>query len=498
MKCGHVMSPGTAFRIGHFAAIKIVPNFCDLLSAKFLINIIMEKSTSLLNESNHISDPTLSGLGQWKGFNTEIFDLGHGVNVLKGLDTSDTGSVTTWALFRSHVRSLLLVIAFYFYGWYIYVNHYTTKYLYSMRDIALVEWAASSWYSMHLIPYRVVSQLVRLECSGYATEDYEQVFPSDLSSCANYPHSIGLILQSNEFALVAPPEVPRPHLGPEVKIVVPSKKDVQQAISLQHEYSLKQRMHMAAEDVRMLSEVTRFVLWLTLLADINSEDGASIQFATIFERTGSLWKDDDAIKDLKDSIRVELRSFNSVCSKRKVHYPSVSLHNCVTGKCVSIFDDATETEITNEAPKDAAEFCEIGLVSATASPQTQSIKIYLSDNRLSKESVEALDKFPPLPDLLLVPRCAWRYKLFGLLPYLSSRDGLEETAVYSSGSRLSFKYFARSINFYRAHNEVKIANSAPSNISILSINSSNFARLFWRRVQHLRILDVNSAVEEGQ
>lgn len=451
----------------------------------------------MLKEGNHISDPTLPGLGQWKGFDTDIFDLGHGVNVLKGLDTSDNGSVTTWALFRSHVRSLLLVFAFYLYGWYIYGSHFTTRYLYSLRDIALVEWAASSWYTMHHIPYRVVSRLVRLECSGYTTEDYELVFSSDLSSSANYPHSIGLILQSNEFALVAPPEIPQPYLGPEVKIVVPSKKDIQQAISLQHEYSLKQRMHLAAEDVRMLSEVTRFVLWLSLLTEIIGRNGAFIQFATIFEHTGSLWKDDDAINDLRDSIRVELKSFNSVCSMRKLDYPNILLHNCLTGKSVSIFGDATETESTNETPENSGEFCEIGLHSAAQSLQNQSVVIHLSDSRLAEESVEALDKFPPLPNLLLVPGCAWRYRFFGILPYLSSRDGLEETAVYSSESRLSFKFLVKAVNFFRAHNEVKNATSAAtSNRSILSINSSNFASLFWRRVQQLRILDVNSAVEE--
>ncbi|RCK55402.1 hypothetical protein Cantr_04146 [Candida viswanathii] len=129
--------------------------------------------------------------------------------------------------------------------------------------------------------------------------------PVGLAKCMEYiprtntPKTVALILQLNPPMLVPPPEIPQPYLDADRRIKIPEKKEVQYVIAIRNEYFTQCKTHIAAERVRLLREMGRFITWCCLVPTITE--------ITIFEKLGACWDgDSNFIDSIKNAILVEL------------------------------------------------------------------------------------------------------------------------------------------------------------------------------------------------
>ena len=92
----------------------------------------------------------------------------------------------------------------------------------------------------------------------------------------------------------SPPEIPQPYLDADRKIRIPEKKEVQYVIAIRNEYFTQCKSHMAAERVRVLREIGRFITWCCLVPTITE--------ISIYEKMGACWDGDSSFID---SIKIQ-------------------------------------------------------------------------------------------------------------------------------------------------------------------------------------------------
>ncbi|CAH2351538.1 hypothetical protein CLIB1423_04S00276 [[Candida] railenensis] len=436
---------------------------------------------------------SLGGINTIRGFRIDSLDLQKGNRMLNALilasgdEEEEEVLLSTWSLLKTHIQRLCLVCILYIYGWIDAVLYTCSKYSDTFSSIILLEWYSSSWYNTIFVPYTALSKFIGIELLGCTADKIWYIFPNKIFDWL--PQSIGLILHQNNFDNGPDVNVPQPYLNHDKKIVVPSKKEIQEAIKSRNEYLTKQRIHLAAEEIRILSEFTRFVLWVSLLP-------RNIKFVTIFEPKGSIWKDVKALKSLRDSLVVELSSFSTydVGSQQKT-IPRLELIDCFSGERLTLNENCKALDGNNLNPEREFKDSESKDINFQPAGNEEScLHIYLCDDRLKTLPIENFDMLPPAPDLLLAANCQWRFRTFGFLTRLSEIEfPPNKVYFFESKGSLSFKFFIRSIYYYSARNIIKSsADHSHLSDSMASINSNNFFHLFLERLRSLRLFDLNS------
>lgn len=466
-----------------------------------------------------------------------IFGLEEGGCMLNALNV-DT-DVTTAALLRVHILRILLTIWLFFHinliRWLNFIKNvreliYQFIYMLSLEANVkgkklklsvgvlnnVVDAANYHYYFIERFPIALCQFLCRyLLCyspSGF--REFQESFP--LVDGLRLPQSTGLLLKVNDNLLPLPPEIPQPFLDNEKQIKVPSKKEYLQVVSLRNEHFTQRRAHIAAEKVRMLSEIGRFVTWNCLLP--------SMKYVDIYERYGCLWdKNISAVEEnleiLGTSILNELCSFTNTCSECELN----ELRNIIPE--ITLFDIATGTKhiVHGNVSKDFGYELEFPDSLSSSTSDKRVLTVYLSDKRLREElllsyTLQNLNKtyldnniqelLPFTPDLIVV---TGKSDVAPLQTYgFACADENDKTSklslIYSKVGRFGFNQFSRSIFDYIVNNSASLLNTedspkddvANSNQSILSYASQQSGQCiakFFQRVRRLRLFDLNSNKE---
>lgn len=344
-----------------------------------------------------------------------------------------------------------------------------------------------------------------------------------LQDSALLPQSIALILKINNYAVQQPPEVPQPYLDADKKVQIPNPKEVQYVLSLRNEYFTQQRAHMAAERVRLLSEIGRFVTWSALLLPITS--------LNIYEHSGTLWSWDkldtiDMLREIGNSILSELSSFSNGCSEAELEdirsmLPKITLVEVVSGKSYSIQDG--NSEAMKSGSNGATVLEEASAIESLISSYSdrKELFVYLTDHRArtsaledyavkklkenEKDEIEISSLFPPSTDLVIISGRG-HGRAIQTLGYVSSQDLLKfykEAVVYNKPAPFSFGLFRRSLFYFiketvseyeaSVREEERLFNSNESILSYAVMNSTDYLARFYRRFKDLRFFDLNSS-----
>lgn len=385
------------------------------------------------------------GLYEINGFNVDALGINSGNRMLDSLELSNVDGVSTSAVFRVHIYRIILVLVLFVYGVTSRIFHSVNNYCSSLHNIVYFEYFQANWLNLYLVPYRSLFRFIYLEFAGYKID--RVVEESSRMKQSFLPQSIGLVLHQNNFNLDGPPSIPQPYLGNNKKIVVPSQREIQVSIGLRNDYFTKLSIHNASEEIRILTELTRFILWVGLLAKCNENGRKSVEFVTIFESRGSIWKEKDSLERLRDSILMELNSSNLSCNGGCT-FPSLFIIDSFSKKTILVSGNNSRSIVEEEqnletnAPT-TAETISMEDVDRNSrihpfnpSDEPSLLTIYLVDDRLKNISVNELDILPPNPKLLMISDNKWRHRVFGYLPRISDSS----IEIYSSKYRFSFNF----------------------------------------------------------
>ncbi|CAK7914051.1 hypothetical protein CAAN3_15S02850 [[Candida] anglica] len=417
-----------------------------------------------LQDNVKVSNFANSLAQDFKGFNPVGFNLGESnVNMLNVIG-QDMEDFTTWNILRAHLRRVSIIFLFSIYGILNSIYWSIKDILSTFIAILYVEWYDSSWYSVMFIVYNAMYRYFQLEILNFSPTKYQDAFPQKVK-----PSSIGVIFDIEKFNIKPPNEIPQPYLGSDKKIHVPAKRDIQVALSLKNEYLTKERIHIAAEQIRVLNEITKFVLWSCLL---------KVDYITIYERTGILWS--TSLEEIHNSISVELSTFSpspiSINSISK--FPKIILIDCFT---LERFD--------------------ISSINSESMDHSKELIIYISDERLRvqpfnfKKIIEderfSNIRFPPNPDILSFANTHNQILPCNTKGFLTC--GGPESFYFASKLRFGFRFFTKSLYFYVRQVDLKLSLFEQSDTS--SLSTSNYLNAFWRRFNNLRFFDLNSSKE---
>lgn len=292
--------------------------------------------------------------------------------------------------------------------------------------------------------------------SPWGFKEFKDSFPMVENSFL--PQSTALLLKINDNMLPYPPDIPKPYLDSDKELRVPSKKEYLHILSLRNEYFTQSRAHIAAEKVRMLSEIGRFITWNSLLSHIN--------FVDIFETYGCLWDGDQLevegkLEILGTSILNELNAFTSTCSEDELN----ELKDIIPE--IILFDIATGTEhVVNGSIKEDPDYEEEFVDSLIGSASnTRVLKVYLCDKRLREELVLSYiagtlgnqvsergvsELLPITPDLIVVTgkSCNSPLQTYGFACSEESNTLFKSPLIYYKQSRFGFNQFSKSIFEY--------------------------------------------------
>ena len=128
------------------------------------------------------------------------------------------------------------------------------------------------------------------------------------------PKSISVIYHIKENTVSVPPQIPKPYLDGNKKLVVPSNRAVSNAVSLRNEYFTRQRVFLAAEKLRLLNSMSRAIIWSCLIPEI--------EFINLYEPQGVLWGSNHHQEFFNIMTECVLDEFNTQlkCSKNEKHW----------------------------------------------------------------------------------------------------------------------------------------------------------------------------------
>ena len=465
----------------------------DLNYAKYLDDPSNNGEFDDLFLRNDVSRKRLGNIQSMTNINLGIFGQDEGLSLLNALDINT--DITTAVVLRVHLLRILMTVWLFFYLGFIHwfecfgnvcelVHQFifilcseakvqAKKQRFSIKGIDyIVEAANYRYFIIERFPLVLCQFLCRnLICyspSGF--KEFQDSFP--LVDKLLFPQSTCLLLKINDNLLAAPPDIPQPYLDNEKEVKVPSKREYQHSLSLRNEYFTQKRTHLAAEKVRMLSEIGRFVTWNCLLS--------SIKFVDIYERYGCIWDGnmltvEEKLETLGASILNELCSFTNTCSKDELNYlknviPEITLFDIATGTKYIVHENITE-DFGYEL-----EFPD-SLDSSTSNKRV--LMVYLSDGRLRKELVlnyalqtiskKSLDMdernlLPSTPDLVIVTGKSYEKPLqtYGFACADDSGSRSISSLIYSRQGRFGFNQFSRSIFSYISNNSTSVLNAEKS------------------------------------
>lgn len=276
------------------------------------------------------------------------------------------------------------------------------------------------------------------------------------------PNSIALILRVNILLLSSPPPIPQPYLNANKELLVPSKKQIQNAISLRNEYITQNRTHIAAEKVRLSIQIGKFIVWNILQPNISN--------INVYEEMGILWNDkltsiDEKLVLLSNSILNELHSFVGICSTSEFNdlltlLPSEIILKELFSSKTLIIDKIIDAKIVNK----------------------RQVRISFTDSRLNSkpltgdsESIytEIEKTFPVNSDLTLVPGKDG-IKQSSLLGYTALNHS---SIIHFSTLEFGFKFYTQGLFTYalvtkKDDGEIENIKSLVSLLSLSKINSA--------------------------
>ncbi|CUM46883.1 uncharacterized protein AC631_01991 [Debaryomyces fabryi] len=429
-----------------------------------------------------ISQKRAGSIQSVTNMNLGIFGQEDGISLLNALEVNT--DITAAALLRVHLLRVLMTIWLFFHLGLIHwlecfqnirelINQFfymlcceakeqAKKLKYSIKAVDYVVEAANyRYFIIERFPLVLCQFLCRnLICyspSGF--KEFQESFPA--VDKLIFPQSTCLLLKINDNLLAPPPDIPQPYLDSEKEVKVPSKREYQHVLSLRNEYFTQKRTHLAAEKVRLLSEIGRFVTWNSLLS--------SIKFVDIYERFGCIWDGhiltvEEKLEILGASILNELCSFTNTCSKDELDH----LKNIIPE--ITLFDIATGTKyiVHGNITEDFGYELEFPDSLDSSKPERRVLMVYLSDGRLRKELMlnyarhainkKSLDNGPNFltytPDLVIVTGKTYENPLqtygFACADENSSRS--KSPLLYSRHGRFGFNQFSRSIFSYISNN----------------------------------------------
>lgn len=300
--------------------------------------------------------------------------------------------------------------------------------------------------------------------------------PVGLSRCREYipklntPKSVALILQINQPMFHSPPEIPQPYLDADRKIRIPEKKEVQYVIAIRNEYFTQCKSHMAAERVRVLREIGRFITWCCLVPTITE--------ISIYEKMGACWDGDSSFIDsIKNSILVELVALANTCDPselkqfRKV-LPQIVLLDKYTKATYVVNDEDSNipninTDVTVDDILSAYEdhkklvvtLCDYRV--KTANYEVLASKVV--ENNLQPDDPIFTEQIPTSPDLVFAPSNEG-HQITRLCGYTSIDPNTEakvKSVLYFSHIKFGYPFFSRAMYHYALEFPFKLLEEVP-------------------------------------
>ncbi|CAI5756598.1 unnamed protein product [Candida verbasci] len=293
----------------------------------------------------------------------------------------------------------------------------------------------------------------------------------------NTPESISLILYLNPAKLQAPPEIPQPYLDSDKKIKVPSKKDIQYVLAVKSEYMTALQTHNAAERVRLLREIGRFITWCCLVPTIKE--------ISIYERTAACWDGNIVyIDSIKNSILVELISMANTfdpieLKKFKRLLPKIVLVDKFSKSEFIVNESETDLyELQSNASSiqiDEDELPRRGndtLIVNLCDERIRDTNLQIVKNKIINEldSFDSEDEvftqqFPNTSQLIIAPKSnsnEFRNKLNGYMSIDNNKEDRTKPIVYFSHLEFGFPFFSRSLYTYSLEFPFEV-NQKPKN-----------------------------------
>ncbi|ODV79780.1 uncharacterized protein CANTADRAFT_21069 [Suhomyces tanzawaensis NRRL Y-17324] len=258
-------------------------------------------------------------------------------------------------------------------------------------------------YAVLILVYPLVVMMINKSVHGFAPQDLPRI------PFVSTPTSIALILSTELNKIAPPPPVPQPYLDADRNIQVPNMRKLKTVLSLRNEYLTLYCVHTAAEKVRLLSCISKFVVWGSILTKTSS--------LTVYEQYGLLWKQTGAasgpdFRVIGDAILFELDNV----IKTHPRVPNITLIDPISGTRHILF--------------------KTGKVE---------LKVYFCDYRSRKLSGN-IEHLPETADLTIVPRSGLGYHMVtnGYICAPSRRVG----SFYYGMESFTFKLFLNSLNYF--------------------------------------------------
>lgn len=301
------------------------------------------------------------------------------------------------------------------------------------------------------------------------------------------PESVTLLLKMNQYTVAPPPKLPQPWLDANKKIQVPSKKEVQNVLSIRNEFFTQRSTFMALEKLRISSEISRFVCWNLLIP--------GVERINVYEEFGYLWSDSCSAPVLEQLRVLETLIINELHSMKKDRAVSIRKIKlvCISGEVTldMSFDDLDPvTAVLSSYDEDYT-------------PENdQTLCVYLCD-KLNRDLLgnQSNETIPQMTDLIVAAdkKNSLSLQTRGYFA-VDSYNNLKESVVYSTASRFGYNVYLKAL-FYYSKSLVKETETDRSSVTVSSqsvtsqgLAPGHYLVKFFQRILQLRPFDVNSSV----
>lgn len=367
---------------------------------------------------------------------TEFRSLGFKSNAsFIGALNSDL-TFTTYDILKIHISRILLLIIYMFYK----NIKDSYKHLVGSWETARIIYIALSLNIFQFEKFlQLVVKLFQFSLANIDQNSLNIVFDF-YPEPKKLPRSISLILTMRPFEVCKPKAIPTPYLDNEKKLVVPSEKEVSDTIALRNEYFTRQRLFVVAEKFRLLSDMSKFILWSAF---------TTIEYINIYEPFGTLWKQNTtkSFEIIKEFIVNEFDCKLKCCSNENTlrkSLPTISLIDLNSDYHLDVKIEPLKTEIDEKISPVQDDWVD---------EDTRVFKVYLVDARLNE-----LIKLPKSSDLIIIPETN-TIKFRGYKTSITSKS----TIVYNLPDKFNLKTFIKGMNYYGKRQKVGVTETRIAN-----------------------------------
>ncbi|KAK6457668.1 uncharacterized protein RJT20DRAFT_125479 [Scheffersomyces xylosifermentans] len=422
-----------------------------------------------------------------KGFGNHSFGLTSGNKMYNALNTSDD-DVTTAQILRVHILRILLTIWTFLQAplwilqtWILTIQELTDMTVFELKSVVKQNyrvsnfWIVNTYYSIYIFITNVPSvlsrilyrQLVCFSPSGW--KEFQMAIPS-----SNLPETITLILHMNSIFPRSPPSIPQPFLDADKNIQVPDKKEVQSVLSLRNEYFTQVRVNFAAEKVRLLTEVAKFIAWSSFIQQTSS--------IVIYERFGFLLSTpvDEMMQSIANAVLSELHAFASSCKQEewlefRMILPSISIIHMESKTKLVVNsldnfgglgeDDVTSIDSPISTANDGRELVVYFYDFVSRDKAILEVTSAILSN-MEHFDPKLNDILPPVTDLVFIPAGQGQ----DLSGFYNSNTGLDEgssSIFYFSRIPFGFNCYCRSLYFFAMNSAAYSAELATNEVPVV-------------------------------